>query len=93
MKVNRAKIDEIIQKKWIHGCPMCGGKTWILDENTMFTPIQLNEDRSYRFDGKILPLTPLICQNCGYTLFINTLVAGALDEVDPAEEESNGSEK
>ena len=93
MKVNRSKIDEIIKKKWIHGCPMCGGKNWTLDEKMMVTPIQLNEDRSYRFDGKILPLTPLICQNCGYTLFMNTLVVGALDDVDQAEGESDGSEK
>lgn len=87
-------IRNVISDKWIHGCPMCGGRHWSVDEKIIMTPIQLNADRSYKFDGKIVPIVPVMCVNCGNTVLINPLVVDAIDKLDDGfEEEESGNSK
>lgn len=94
MKVNREKVINIVEKMWKTGCPMCHGNTWGFSEDKIVTPIQLNEDRSYKFNGKVLPLVVLTCEKCGNTVFVNALKIGALEDEDtPREGKDNGIQK
>ncbi len=94
MELKSDVIKEIVSKKWIHGCPMCGSRHWSMDEKMIMTPIQLNTDRSFKFDGKVLPVVPVMCTNCGNTVLINPLVVDAVDKMDDdLEEEESGNSK
>nr|DAE62259.1 MAG TPA: nucleic-acid-binding protein [Caudoviricetes sp.] len=65
-----------------------------MDEKMIMTPIQLNTDRSFKFDGKVLPVVPVMCTNCGNTVLINPLVVDAVDKMDDdLEEEESGNSK
>lgn len=82
MKVNRKKIEEIVTKTWLNGCPMCGGRNWTLGESDLVTPIEVKMDRSLALGGKFMPLVPITCAKCGSTVFINALTVGALENLE-----------
>ncbi|MBW3081983.1 hypothetical protein [Bifidobacterium phasiani] len=57
-------------------CPLCGTTDWAL--------VQTFEAREYEggnmvvgLGSQILPITPVFCRNCGYTFFINAVIAGS----------------
>ena len=57
-------------------CPLCGTADWAL--------VQTFEAREYEggslvvgLGSQILPITPVFCKNCGYTFFINAVIAGS----------------
>ncbi len=42
--------------------------------------LTLGSNNSINLGGKILPLVPVTCTNCGNTIFINALVSKAYTE-------------
>ena len=82
MKINLKKIEEIVTKTWVNGCPMCGGRNWNLGESELVTPIEVKMDRSLALGGKFMPLVPVICAKCGATVFVNALTIDALEDLE-----------
>lgn len=93
MKLNKQKFEEILAKKWINGCPMCGGKNWSYDENLITTPIQLTENIGLNLGGKVLPLIAVCCENCGCTIFVNGKTINVLDGLEDTQEQKNENTK
>jgi len=81
VKLDKKKFEETILSKWTNGCPMCGGKDWTYDNDMITTPLQLDKNMGIVLGGKIHPLVPVVCLNCGNTVFVNAKTIDALDGV------------
>lgn len=84
MKLNQEKLLKKMDKLWKNKqCPICGETAWGIDP-TIVTPIEVGENKSIQLGGKFRPLITTTCDTCGYTFFINALIADVLDmdEVD-----------
>jgi predicted nucleic-acid-binding Zn-ribbon protein len=77
-------IEEKAQK-WIsdhwHGsseCPVCGANDWLVSDKLL----EIREYRKGNIDsaGEILPLIATTCGGCGYTVFLNAIVAGIINK-------------
>lgn len=98
----QSKVRAWVVEKWGKGnadnlphCPMCGEDniTWI-NPITMYTPMAMEGERTLS-GGPIMPLLPVICSNCGHTVFVNGILAGILSTtgerlVKPVAEKTNG---
>lgn len=72
-------------------CPICGEMTWSVG--------QILEIREFNKgnlvvggDSQITPLNPVMCQNCGYTFFMNAIKSGTISVELPLEK-GNGAER
>ncbi len=65
---------------------MCGKGPWNVQEKVF----QLNEFHQGGFvvGGPLIPVIPVSCENCGHTVLVNAIIAGALDAAVP-----NGEQK
>lgn len=80
MKLNKLLFEKHLNEKWsTKVCPMCGCNAWTYDD-ILCTPLTLGPNNSINLGGKIMPLVPVTCTNCGNTIFINALVAKAYEE-------------
>lgn len=85
MKVDKEKVKAWLDGKWTNDerCPICHDDHWSISDdfvdNKVFNPQAI-------FGGKSYPSVMIICTNCGYTVFINAIVAGfvekKMDEID-----------
>ena len=78
------KTQEWVETKWNHGpCPVCQTNSYSAGDD-------LTEIRSFSGGDLVIgsagvyPLFPVTCNNCGYTLLINALVAGIVSLSDNA---------
>ncbi len=79
-KLNSHKFEQHLNSEWCNRkCPMCDSAEWSYDD-AIFTPAIINENKGMAVGGKMLPLVEVTCMKCGNTLFINGLVAGAIDD-------------
>lgn len=73
------KFLATIQAKWRppFQCTCCGANNWSIAESVF----QLTEfhGSGMRIGGLLVPVVPVTCNNCGNTLVINALVAGAIE--------------
>ena len=79
----RAKLEAHLDGKWSNAtrCPVCGrddkwgtgDRLWHVKEAAI--PIAV--------DGPRMPLAAVICNNCGYTFFMNALLCGLVTEEPP----------
>lgn len=80
MKLNKEKFEQHINTKWNNKiCPMCHSNQWTYDE-TILTPVSVDEKKGMVLGGKFFPLIAVTCVECGNTIFVNGLVAGAIDD-------------
>ena len=79
-KLDKHKFEKHINEKWSNKiCPMCHGNSWSYDE-AIFTPITVGDNKDMQIGGKFLPLIAVTCLTCGNTLFVNGLVAAAIND-------------
>ncbi|AMV12876.1 hypothetical protein SDA97_05340 [Legionella pneumophila serogroup 1] len=68
------KLVLYLKEKWKgKSCPMCQTGNWIVQGNCF----QLTEYNANAFviGGPVIPIIPVICNNCSNTLLINALLA------------------
>ncbi|MBN2286075.1 MAG: hypothetical protein JXI43_06480 [Tissierellales bacterium] len=74
------KIVDWINGHWSgkHECPICKDTSWMAEP----LPFAMNQHRGVSFysSDKKLPLFPVTCTNCGYTLMFNAMITGILEE-------------
>ena len=79
-KTDGDKVINFIQNKWQNQiCPLCYGKSWNVAEK-VFELREFN-DGDLHVGGpnaSIVPVIPVICENCGNTIFINALSTGLI---------------
>ncbi|WP_115702568.1 hypothetical protein [Legionella sainthelensi] len=71
------KLVSYLKEKWNgKSCPMCLSGNWIVQDNC-FQLTQYNA-HSFVIGGPVIPIIPVICNNCSNTLLINALLAGII---------------
>ncbi len=68
-------VNQWLASKWTapnKDCPICGGNWWSVSEVT-----ELPENNEGPGPDATVPLSPVGCENCGYTFFINSARSGA----------------
>lgn len=79
-KLINHKFEQHLNEKWQNKiCPMCHSNEWSYD-NTIFTPMTVDQNKGMAIGGKFLPLVAVTCINCGNTIFVNGLIAKAIDD-------------
>ena len=71
------KVIAFIAQKWSgRSCPMCGSGPWSVQDKVF----QLSEfhDGNMVIGGPLIPVVPVTCNNCGYTVVVNAILAGAI---------------
>lgn len=80
MKVNKERLLQVINEKWSNKqCPMCGKNNWTFNGD-IFTMLEVTENKMLNLGGKMLPLTPMVCNECGNTILINPLTINCAEE-------------
>ncbi len=78
-KINHEKLAKHLKSKWMgKPCQMCGVGSWHMTD-TVFELRVYREGNLLLDGGPITPYIPIICDNCGYTVFVNADVAGLID--------------
>jgi hypothetical protein len=73
-----AEIIARLEEKWGAdvGCPMCGAKPpkqeWFVRRTTPM--IVLPSDNNPGEPRRTMPMAAVVCSNCGYTIFVNTIL-------------------
>jgi len=82
-KYDGAKIIAHLRNKWQgKTCPMCQIGNWNVQEST-FQLTEFNEGGMV-IGGPVIPVIPVICNNCGNTILINAITAGLVKPAEPA---------
>jgi hypothetical protein len=71
------KFIAFIGQKWGgRSCPMCGNGPWTVQDKVF----QLSEYHGGDLvvGGPLVPLVPVTCTNCGYTVVVNAILSGAI---------------
>jgi len=72
------RFNEWLRTKWHHGaCPVCQTNSYTAG-SAIFQMFEFAGGGLRLGGGPIYPVIPVVCANCGYTVFINAIVAGAL---------------
>lgn len=78
-KINQEKLIKHINSTWMtKTCPYCGKNDWNLGDNIV-SAINIGDNKELCIGGKFQPLIPVTCNVCGNTVFVNALVAKAVD--------------
>ncbi len=75
--VDSQKVIEFLNEKWNdRTCPMCGEGNWNVQDH-VFQLIVFSEGTMI-VGGPVVPLIPVSCGNCGNTVLVNAIIAGAV---------------
>jgi len=75
-----------LQDKWgSRPCPMCGKGPWNVHDST-YQLTEYNEG-GLVIGGPVIPVVPVICGNCGYTILVNAILAGVVKHSAPPDKE------
>lgn len=102
-KKNKSDLTEkqkIQAKEWINKhspddltCQVCKTTKWILGDMFVAPPSYIPQTQQgaggISIGGSLYPLVPIICDNCGNTLFINAVMMGLIKGI---EENKEGEE-
>lgn len=76
--VDSNKVIQHLRLKWHgRGCPMCNSGPWNVQE-TMYELREFHGGAFVVGGVPIIPVVPVICQNCGHTVLVNAIQAGAV---------------
>lgn len=82
LRLNNAKVIEMLNKKWAtKTCPMCGVNSWTISEN-IYTPVMVEKTGAMYMGKDLLPLVPVTCDNCGNTILVNAKAINCITEGD-----------
>lgn len=78
-RLNQEKLIKHINSKWgTKLCPYCGQNDWNVGESIVST-VTVGNNREMQIGGRFQPLVTITCNHCGNTIFVNGLIAGAID--------------
>lgn len=62
-------IQQALKGKIQGGCPMCGDRSWQLQDSLVHTPAVSIGGSVSLGGGNLIPLAQVICTNCGFVAF------------------------
>jgi hypothetical protein len=76
-KFDGSKAIEHLRTKWAgRPCPMCGVNNWSVQDST-YQLLEFNQG-TLVVGGPVIPIVPVVCNNCGNTILVNAIIAGLL---------------
>jgi hypothetical protein len=73
-----APVLKHLQEKWGNRvCPMCGVGSWNV-QDSVFQLTEFNDGAVLVVGGPRIPVIPITCANCGNTILVNGITAGAV---------------
>lgn len=87
-ELNFERIKSHLEQKWKGKCPMCGEGSWQVTDK-LFQLTEFFEEGTV-LGGRVAPVLPVSCQNCGYTALVSPLIARLVDP--PASSDSDVGE-
>jgi hypothetical protein len=76
-KFDGSKVIEHLRAKWAgRPCPMCGVNSWSVQDST-YQLLEFNQG-TLVVGGPVIPIVPVVCNNCGNTILVNAIIAGLL---------------
>ncbi len=83
-KIDTQKFIEFINAKWgQRSCPMCAAYDWSVQDVVYgvrgYLPWLLPNG------GPTVPVIPVVCKNCGNTIFVNAIISGIIASQDGEE--------
>ena len=80
------KLIKHLEEKWGEkACPMCHAGEWAISDN-VYGLQEANSFKKQKLKRASMPLMALTCDNCGYTILVNTIAAG----ITPPKEDLDG---
>ncbi|MGJ8593073.1 MAG: hypothetical protein ACSHXF_11015 [Aquaticitalea sp.] len=77
--VNIENIIKHLNLKWgSRPCPMCGSNGWNVSDN-VYELREFHGGNLVLGNGPIYPIIPVSCNNCGNSVMVNALMAGAIE--------------
>ena len=77
-KYDKQKFVDFLNEKWKgRACPICGGGPWNVSDD-VFEIRDYNNGNLVIGGGPIVPVIAVTCMNCGNTIFVNAILAGAI---------------
>lgn len=77
-KIDGQNMIAYLKDKWEgRRCPMCGKGNWSV-QDTVYEIREFNEG-SFVVGGPVIPVVPIVCTNCGNTVFLNAIISKALE--------------
>ena len=76
-EMKSAEVIAFLSEKWgTRACPMCNKGPWSVQDRVF----QLSEfhQGSLVVGGPLIPVIPVSCGNCGHTVLVNAIIAGAV---------------
>jgi ribosomal protein S27AE len=77
--VDGNRVIEHLRQKWGANrfCPMCGVNQWSV-QDSMYQLLQLNQGAALVIGSPVIPVIPVVCNNCGNTVLVNAIAAGLM---------------
>jgi len=76
----RNKFIDWLDSKWItdHVCPICRSSEWVVSDYL----VELREFKrgDLVMGGPIMPIIPLVCNYCGYTMLFNAITSNIMEK-------------
>lgn len=81
--VDSQQIIRFLTEKWQgRACPMCGAGNWNVQDHVF--QLTVFSGGAIVAGGPLIPIIPVTCGNCGNTVLVNAITAGAVTP-DPSE--------
>lgn len=78
-RINQERLIRHINDRWqTKACPYCGQNDWNIGDSIVST-ISIGNNKEMQIGGRFQPLVTITCNHCGNTVFVNGLIAGAID--------------
>ena len=78
-KINIEKVIQQLNSKWENRpCPMCGSNSWNVSDK-VYELREFHGGNLVIGSGPIFPVIPVSCNNCGNSVMVNALMAGAIE--------------
>lgn len=94
-KDKKIKIEKVVQhlnSKWGNRpCSMCGSNSWNVSDK-IYELREFHGGNLVLGSEPIFPVIPVSCNNCGNSVMVNALLAGAIERqnLESKEEKGNG---
>lgn len=74
----RIRLQEWFRTKWKHrACPVCGTNAYAAPDRVWQVP-EFRQGAIIIGGGRLIPMFPVTCNNCGYIVWVNAIAAGVL---------------
>jgi hypothetical protein len=81
-KIDAQKLITFLNTKWRnHPCPICTVGSWNVQDSS-FELREFNEGNMV-LGGPVIPVVPVVCNNCGNTVLVNAIMAGLVEKDTP----------